>query len=198
MVLNELVSITRDGVEDARLEAKAKDTKKSEVKDTPSEDRPSRGQGQKCSRPWTKDTSRKCSPKKKVFAQKIRKLFAKFRRSPKKEGLRSKILKFSSKFKRFSKKKRSLKIFSQVLWRAPKRNNIAHNLGSFSTSQKIVLSSSRGQDIFEDLTKDFKASRPRPSVLEDVLEAKDVLKDSTSINYSCEVTIAKRSFYFAS
>ena len=38
---------TRGGVEDTRLEAKAKDTKKSEAKDKDSfsEDRPSRGQG---------------------------------------------------------------------------------------------------------------------------------------------------------
>ena len=38
----------RDGVEDTRLEAK--DTKKPKAKDSPSEDRPSRGQGQECSR----------------------------------------------------------------------------------------------------------------------------------------------------
>ena len=36
----------RGGVEDTRLEAKAKDTKKSEAKDSPSEDRTFRGQGQ--------------------------------------------------------------------------------------------------------------------------------------------------------
>ena len=43
---------TRGGVEDTRL--KAKDTKKkSEAKDSPSEDRPSRGQEQECSRPRT-------------------------------------------------------------------------------------------------------------------------------------------------
>ena len=47
---------TRGGVEDIRLEAKTKDTKKSEAKDSLSEDRPSRGQGQECSRPRTKDT----------------------------------------------------------------------------------------------------------------------------------------------
>ena len=68
---------TRGGVEDIRLEAKAKakDTKKSEAKDSLSEDRPSRGHGQECSRPRTgmleakaKDQghSRKCSPKKKL------------------------------------------------------------------------------------------------------------------------------------
>ena len=49
-----------------------------------------------------------------------------------------------------------------------------------STVQKIVLSSSRGQGNFRGL----EASRPRPrtskSVLEDVLEAEDVLEDSTS------------------
>ena len=54
---------TRGGVEDTRLEAKAKakDTKKAEAKakDSHSEDRPSRGQGQKCSKPRlrTKDTA---------------------------------------------------------------------------------------------------------------------------------------------
>ena len=49
-----------------------------------------------------------------------------------------------------------------------------------SMVKKIVLSSSRGQDNFRGPT----ASRPRPRtwkcVLEDVLETKDVLEDSTS------------------
>ena len=49
------------GVEDTRLEAKAKNTKKSEAKakDSFSEDRPSRGQRQECwrPRPRTKDTA---------------------------------------------------------------------------------------------------------------------------------------------
>ena len=47
---------TRGGVEDTRLDAK--DTKKSKAKDSPSEDRHSRGQGQECSRTRlrTKDT----------------------------------------------------------------------------------------------------------------------------------------------
>ena len=57
---------TRGGVEDTRLEAKAKDTKKSEAKakDSLSEDRPSRGQGQECSRPRTKDTAARVFQKK--------------------------------------------------------------------------------------------------------------------------------------
>ena len=67
---------TRGGVEDTKLEAKAKDTKKSEAKakDSPSEDRPFRGQGQECSRPRprTKDTAQVLS-KKKIFFQAISK-----------------------------------------------------------------------------------------------------------------------------
>ena len=35
----------------------------------PLEDRPSRGQGQECSRPMTRDTRHKCSPKKKISPQ---------------------------------------------------------------------------------------------------------------------------------
>ena len=59
--------IIRGGVGDTKLEDKAKETKKSEAKGkgSPSEDRPSRGQGQECSRPRTKDTGGKCSPPKK-------------------------------------------------------------------------------------------------------------------------------------
>ena len=47
------------GVEDTRLKAKAKDTKKSEAQanDSLFEDRPSRGQGQECSSPRIKDTA---------------------------------------------------------------------------------------------------------------------------------------------
>ena len=76
---------TRGGVEDTRLEDKAKDTKKSEAKakdtkkseaeakakDSLSEDRHSRGQGQECSRPRprTKDASASALQKKKVFTK---------------------------------------------------------------------------------------------------------------------------------
>ena len=52
---------TRGGVEDTKLEAKAKaeDTKKirGKAKDSLSQDRPSRSQRQECSRPRTKDTA---------------------------------------------------------------------------------------------------------------------------------------------
>ena len=83
------VITTRGGVEDTRLEAKAKDTKKSKAKskNSLSEDRHSRGQGQECSRPRprTKDTSASAlQKKKKVFtkifqaiSKKINKVFRK-------------------------------------------------------------------------------------------------------------------------
>ena len=150
----------RGGVEDSRLEAKAKDTKKI------------RGQGQgqpfrkqTLSRPRTgmleakaKDQGhkRKCSPKKKRSSQKF------FKRSPK-------------------KKRSSQKFFK----RSPQKNVFQKNfqvLHKILTIQKILLSSSRGQANFRGL----EASRPRPRprtskcVLEDVLEAKNVLEDSTS------------------
>ena len=65
--------LTRGGVEDTRLEAKAKDTKKSEAKakDSLSEDRTSRGQGQECSRPRTRDTGASVLQKKKKRLQKF-------------------------------------------------------------------------------------------------------------------------------
>ena len=67
-------------------------------------------------------------------------------------------------------KKRSLQIFREVSGVFQRNFN----------GSKIVLSSSRRQGNFRGL----EASRPRPRtskcVLEDVLEAKDVLEDSTS------------------
>ena len=61
----------RGRVEDTRLEAKTKDTKKSEAKakDSLSEDRTSRSQGQECSRPRTKDTGASILQKKKKGLQ---------------------------------------------------------------------------------------------------------------------------------
>ena len=81
----------RGGVEDTRLEAKAKDTKKSEAKakDSLSEDRHSRGQGQECSRPRTQAQVLSKKKKglhknfssdlhKKTFSKKFFKRFTKF------------------------------------------------------------------------------------------------------------------------
>ena len=67
-----MASLIRGGVEDTKLEAKAKGTKKSEAKakNNPSEERPSQGQGQECSRPRTKAQRRSDHQEKKVFAPK--------------------------------------------------------------------------------------------------------------------------------
>ena len=120
--------ISSGGVEDTRLEAKAKDSL--------SEDRHSRGQGQECSRPRAKDTSASALQKKKRSSQKF------FRRSPKKK-----------------KKKRS----SQKFFKRSPQKNVFHEifqaLHKLSTIQKIVLSLSRGQANFRGLeakAKDFK------------------------------------------
>ena len=85
---------SRGGVEDTRLEAK--DTKKFEAKDSPSEDRTSRGQGH----------TRKCSSKKKEGFQKffsggkgLKNFF--FRRSPIAENKKG-FCKFSTRFLAFS------------------------------------------------------------------------------------------------
>ena len=61
------VKNTRGRVKNTRLEVKA--TKKSEAKakDSPSEDRPSRDQGQECSRLRTNDTGASVLQKKNVF-----------------------------------------------------------------------------------------------------------------------------------
>ena len=163
-------AMTRGGVEDTRLEAKAKDTKKSEAKakDSLSEDRHSRGQGP---RTQAQVLSKK---QKKRSSQKF------FRRSPKKK----------------KKKKRSSQKFFK---RSPQKNvfqKIFQALHKLLTIQKILLSSSRGQANFRGL----QASRPRTSkcVLEDVLEAKDVLEDSTS-GYDIALTAKnlKTKFFFA-
>ena len=111
----------------------------------------------------------------------------------KKKSLRSKFSQVFRKLQAISKKqKKSLRpqirkfatnscvknFFSKVLWRAPKRNNIAYDIGTFSTDQKIVLSSSRELlGIFEDLQGSklrprTSPSRPRPRTSNCVLEAK--------------------------
>ena len=85
-----------------------------------------------------------------------------------------------------SKKKSSSQKFFK---RSPRKNvfqKIFQALHKILTIQKILLSSSREQANFRGL----EASRPRPRtskcVLEDVLEAKDVLEDSTSGMYGPE------------
>ena len=159
------VMFCRGGVEDTRLQGsrprpRPRTQKKSEAKakDSLSEDRHSRGQGQECSRPRprTKDTSASALQKKKKG---LHKYFSGDLQKKKKKV-------FTNIFQAISTKTRFPKIFQA--------------LHKILTIQKLVLSSSRGQANFRGL----EASRPRPrtskSVLEDVLEAKDVLEDSTS------------------
>ena len=146
--------------------------KKSEAKDKDSlsEDRHSQGQGQECSRPRprTKDTSASALQKKKKVFTKI-------------------FLAISKK------KKKKKKVFTKIFQAISTKNvfqEIFQALHKVLTIQKIVLSSSRGQANFRGL----EASRPRPRtskcVLEDVLEAKNVLEDSTSAYYRYHNMIA--------
>ena len=131
--------------------------KKSEAKakDSFSEDRPSRGQGQECSRPRTKDTSASVS-KKKVFT----KIFQAI----------SKKKKSSRKIFRRSPEKNAFQKFFQAL----------HKILSI---QKKVLSSSWGQANFRGLEASRPRTwplRPRPKTSKCVLGVNDVFEDSTS------------------
>ena len=112
-----------------KSEAKAKD---SFSEDSFSEDRHSRGQGQECSRPRTKDTSASALQKQRSSQKFLGDLQKK-------------------------KKRASQKFFK----RSPLKNvfqKIFQALHKILTIQKIVLSSSRGQANFRGL----EASRPRP------------------------------------
>ena len=89
------------------------------------------------------------------------------------------------------KKKRSSQKFFK---RSPQKNvfqKIFQALHKILTIQKILLPSSRGQANFRGL----ESSRPRTSkfVLEDVLEAKDVLEDSTSDYYVIMINLRVRT-----
>ena len=160
---------SKGGVEGTRLEAKAKakDTKKSEAKakGSPSEDRPSRFKGQKCSRPKprTKDTGGKCSPKK-------RSLNNFFRQSAKRNGKKG-LQNFFFRRSPEEKYQKGLRKFSAIF------------LAFFNKNlrvQKILLSSSGGQGNFEASRTWLLRPRTSKCVLEDVVEAKDILEDSTS------------------
>ena len=154
---------SRGGVEDTRLEAKAKDTKKNPRPRTAfprtdtleAKDRNARGQGQ--------------GPR--TQAQVLSK--------KKKKGLHKNFSGDLQKKKKKKKKKEGVhKNFSSDLHKKTFSKKFFQALRKILTIQKIVLSSSRGQANFRGL----EASRPRTSkcVLEDVLGAKDVLEDSTS------------------
>ena len=89
------------------------------------------------------------------------------------------VLSKKSLHKNFSGDLRKNKSSQKFFKRSPRKNvfqNIFQALHKILTIQKIVLSSSRGQANFRGL----EASRPRPRTSKSVLEAKDVLEDSTS------------------
>ena len=130
--------LSRGGVEDTMLEAK--DTKKSEVKakDSPTEDRPSRGQGQECSRPRT------ALPRTDPLEAKDRNA-----RGQGQECSRPRPRTKDTSAIALQKKKKGLhkKFFS----RSSEKNvfqEIFQALHKLLTTQKIVLSSSRGHGIF--------------------------------------------------
>ena len=136
MSLSTLTS--RGGVEDTRLEAKAKDTKKVRGQ---GQGQPFRGQT--LSRPRTgmleaKDQGHKAQ----VLSKKKKKVFTKI-------------------FQAISKKKKRKRPSQKFFKRSPLKNvfqKMFQALHKILTFQKIVLSSSRGQANFRGL----EASRPRP------------------------------------
>ena len=81
-----------------------------------------------------------------------------------------------------SPKKKKERSSQKFFKRSPQKNvfqKIFQALHNILTIQKILLSSSRGQANFRGL----EASRPRPRTSKSVLEAKDVIEDSTSDKY---------------
>ena len=113
-------ALSRGGVKDTRLEAKAKDTKK-----ILGQGQPYRGQTH--SRPRTGMLNAKAKDQEhnaKVISQKVKKVFA------------PKINNFSEN-SGVLQEKNAFRIFSQVLWHSSRCNKIGHDLGIlFSTSQK--------------------------------------------------------------
>ena len=119
----------------------------------------------------------KCSPKKKKKG--LRKNFSGDLQKKKKKK------RSSQKFFRRSTKKKKKKRSSQKFFKlSPLKNvfqKIFQPLHKILTFQKIVLSSTRGQANFRGL--EASRPRPRPRTTKCVLEAKDVLEDSTTAYY---------------
>ena len=135
--------IARGGVEDTRLEAKAKDTKKI------------RGQGQGQGQPFRGQTLSR--PRTGMLEAKAKDQGHKRKCSPKKK--KKKV--FTKIFQAISKKKKKKRSSQKVFKRSPQKNvfqKIFQALRKILTIQKIVLSSSLGQANFRGL----EASRPRP------------------------------------
>ena len=158
---NHIMVTNRGGVEDTRLEAKAKDTKKSEAKAKGglSEDRHSRGQGHK----------RKCSPKKK------------------KKDLHKNFL---SDLQKKKKKKRSSQKFFKRSPQKNVFQNIFQALHDILTIQNIVLSSSQGQANFRGLEASRPRPRTSKCVLEDSTSGNKYSKTTKARNLKFGQTIS--------
>ena len=143
----------RGGVEDTRLEAKPKDTKKIRGQGQPF-------RGQTLSRPRTGMLEAKAKDqghKAQVLSKKKKKkgLHKNFSGDLQKKKVFTKI------FQAISKKKKKKRSSQKFFKRSPRKNafqKIFQPLHKILTFQKIVLSSSRGQANFRGL----EASRPRP------------------------------------
>ena len=135
---------SRGGVEDTRLEAKAKNTKKI------------RGRGQAQGQPFRGQTLSK--PRTGMLEAKAKDQEHKRKRSPKKKGLHKNLSDDLKKTKKTKKQRSSQKFFK----RSPQKNvfqKFFQALHKILTIQKLVLSSSRGQANYRGL----EASRPRTS-----------------------------------
>ena len=136
------IQSTRGGVEDTRLEAKAKDTKKI------------RGQGQGQGQPFRGQTLSR--PRTGMLEAKAKDQGHKAQVLSKKKKKKKVFTKIFQAISKKKKKRSSQKFFK----RSPRKNafqKIFQPLHKILTFQKIVLSSSRGQANFRGL----EASRPR-------------------------------------
>ena len=99
---------------------------------------------------------------------------------------------FSGDLKKNEKNKK--RVFTKIFQAISKKNvfqKIFQAIHKILTIQKIVLSSSQGQANF----RGFEASRLRPRTSKCVLEAKDVLEDSTSVYYKQKFSILDLTVY---
>ena len=158
---------TRGGVEDTRLEAKAKDTKKIRGQGQPF-------RGQTLLRPRTgmleaKDQGHKAQ----VLSKKKKSLHKNFSGDLQKKK-KKKV--FTKIFQAISKKKK--KVFTKIFQAVFTKQRFPKNFSTAPQNFNIPKNCA----VLEPRTGQFSRPRPRTSktVPEDVLEAKDVLEDSTS------------------
>ena len=155
--------ITRSGVEDTRLEAKAKDTKKiqGQREQRWSRGHKARGQGHKKN---PRPRPRTAFPRTDTLEAKDRNARGQGQGPRTQEQVLSKKNKKKGLHKYFSgdlQKKRKKRVFSKIFQAISTKNRfpqIFQALLKILTFQKLVLSSSRGQANFRGL----EASRPRP------------------------------------